>query len=252
MARVTRGNAIENLLSQREMEVEIRNELLLRIPPKECAILSPTLELVRLKEHQVLHNTGETLGSGYFCNSGVLSILSTMPNGNVVEVALIGKEGFAGVPLVSGFHTSHTTTIVQVKGTAYRIDASQIGAMLRQCPAMERLLHRYSQLLTLQTIQTSACNRFCEVHERLARWLLMTHDRCNSNTFLMTQDFLSYILGTRRSSITLAARILRDKKVIAYTRGEVTILDRKGLEAVACDCYLILREQIDEWQGEPE
>jgi CRP-like cAMP-binding protein len=239
-----------DLSRRNQTNVQLRNELLLRIPRNERASIWPNLEFVRLKGHQVLHQAGEPLKSGYFCNSGVFSVLSEMPNGNVVEVALIGKEGFAGIPLVSGFHTSAATVIVQVEATAFRVDASHLKAMFRQSPSLEYELHRYSQLLTLQIMQTSTCNRFCEVHRRLARWLLMTHDRCeDGSSFPITQDFLAYMLGTRRSSISLAAGILQKKKMISYARGEVTILNRSTLENAACDCYEALREQIRDWQG---
>ena len=238
------------LPERNHQEDRTQNQILRRIPQGECDSILSNLEFVRLKGHQVLHEVGEQIKSGYFCTSGVLSVINRMPNGNVVEVALIGREGFAGIPIVSGFHTSNATIIVQVEGTALRIDASHLTSLFRTCPLLERELHRYSQLLTLQVMQTSACNRFCKVHKRLARWMLMTHDRCDSNSFPITQDFLSYMLGTRRSSVSLAAGILQKKKLISCVRGEVTILNRSGLEKRSCDCYEILRGQTAAWQGE--
>jgi len=175
-----------------------------------------------------------------------------MPDGKLVAVGLIGKEGFAGLPLIAGFRTGHVRTIVQLEATAFRVDAGLLQTLFRQCPTLERHLHRYEQFLMLQVMQTAACNRLHEVHERLARWLLMTRDRLNSNALPLTQDFLSQMIGTRRASITVCAGILQKARLISYTRGIVTILNRSGLEESACDCYRLLQQQTEEWQRQFE
>ena len=173
----------------------IHNEILLRLPRKEFERLLSHLEFVRLTLRLVLHEAGETLKSGYFCNSGIFSVVSVMPDGKSVEVGLVGKEGFSAVPLVAGFRTANTRTVVQGEGTAFRVDAGVLRSVLRECPVLERELQRYAQLLALQAVQIAACNRLHEVDERLARWLLMTEDRLSSSSLPLTQDFIAQMLG---------------------------------------------------------
>lgn len=184
----------------------IHNELLLNLPREERQATLPSLEFVRLKLHQVLHEAGDTLKSAYFCNSGMFSVLSVMPDGKSVEVGLIGKEGFTGLPLIAGFHTSHTRTVVQGDGTAFRIDAQSLRNLLPRRPGLQKQLQRYAQLLGVQVTQVAACNRLHDVDERLARWLLMTKDRVGINELPLTQEFMAQMLGTRRSSVTVSRR----------------------------------------------
>ena len=156
------------------------------------------------------------------------------------------------MPLVAGFRTSNTRTVVQTEGTAFRIDAAVLRSALRECPVLEHQLQRYAQFLGLQSVQIAACNRLHEVDERLARWLLMTQDRIESDSLPLTQEFIAQMLGTRRSSVTVSAGTLQRAGLIAYTRGKVTILNRSRLEEAACDCYNLLRQQTKDWQGQDE
>jgi CRP-like cAMP-binding protein len=229
---------------------EIKNRILLGLPPKELDSVLPKLEFVRLKSRHVLHESGETLKSAYFYNSGMFSVLSIMPDGKSVEVGLAGKEGFSGVPLIAGFRTSHTRTVVQVEGTAFRIDASHFRSAVREFRQLDRQVQRYGQLAALQVTQIAVCNRLHEVEERLARWLLMSHDRLASNTLPLTQEFLAQMLGTRRSSVSIAAGILQRAGLIEHSRGNATILDRPGLEEACCDCYAQLQQQTKEWESQ--
>jgi CRP-like cAMP-binding protein len=226
----------------------IHNEILLGLPRKECEALLPKLELVRLKVHQVLHETGDTLKSVYFCNSGMISILSVFPDGKSVEVGLVGKEGFIGLPLVAGFKTAPNRAIAQIDGTAFRVDGETLVSFFQQCPKLERSLQQFSQITAMQIAQIAACNRLHEVHERLARWLLMCADRVGSNEVPLTQEFLAQMLGTRRSSVTVAAGILQRAGLITHGRGDVRIVDRRQLEEAACECYGIMQQQIEDWQ----
>jgi len=230
----------------------VLNEILLRLPRQEWEQVLPNLEFIRLPLRQVIHEASETLKSGYFCNSGLFSVLSVMPDGKSVEVGLVGKDGFSAVPLIAGFHTSNTRTVVQTEGSAFRIDAALLRGALRECPFLERQLQRYAQILAVQAVQIAACNRLHEVDERLARWLLMTQDRIESDSLPLTQEFISQMLGTRRSSVTVSAGTLQKAGLIAYTRGNVTILNRKRLEEAACDCYGMLQQQIKLWQAHNE
>src|SRR5271166_2820772 len=197
----------------------IHNEILLGLPAKEFDALVPKLEFIRLKTHHVLHEPGDTLKSAYFCNSGLVSILTVFPDGKSVEVGLVGKEGLIGIPLVAGFRTAPTRAIVQIEATGFRVGAETLVGALRQCPVLERRLQQFAQIMTMQTTQIAACNRLHEVNERLARWLLMSCDRIGSETVPLTQELLAQMLGTRRSSVTVAAGMLQKAGLITNTRG---------------------------------
>jgi CRP-like cAMP-binding protein len=230
----------------------IHNEILLGLPSKEYGLLLPKLEFMRLNTHHVLHEPGDTLKSAYFCNSGLVSILSVFPDGKSVEVGLVGTEGMIGIPLVVGFRTAPTRAIAQIEGTVLRVSSEALTAALRLCPVLERRLQQFAQVMMLQTTQIAACNRLHEVNERLARWLLMSCDRIGSNSVPLTQELLAQMLGTRRSSVTVAAGMLQKAGLIAHTRGEVRIVDRRKLEEAACECYEIMRSQIEKWRSEAD
>ncbi len=230
----------------------IHNEILLNLPPKEREMLLPKLEYVRLNTHHVLHEPGDTLKSAYFPNSGLVSILSVFPDGKSVEVGLVGKEGFVGWPLVAGFRTAHTRAIVQIEGSVFRIGSEALMAILLESPKLERKLQQFAQILAMQVTQIAACNRLHEVNERLARWLLMSADRIGSNSVPLTQELIAQMLGTRRSSVTVAAGTLQKAGLISHTRGDVQIADRQKLEEAACECYGIMQRQIQEWRTEAD
>jgi CRP-like cAMP-binding protein len=167
----------------------IGNRILLSLPAKEYKQIFPELELVRLKLRQIIHEAGETIKSGYFVNSGLMSVLAVQPDGKSIEVGLIGREGFIGLPLLVGYHTSPTRIVTQGDGTAYRCDARALTRVLQECPELEQQLHRFAHQLAMQTTQIAACNRLHNVQERLARWILMTQDRLLLQTLPLTQDF---------------------------------------------------------------
>jgi CRP-like cAMP-binding protein len=228
----------------------IHNEILLKLSGKECEALFSKLEFVRLKVHHVLHEPGDALKSAYFCNTGMISILTVFPDGKSVEVGLVGKEGFIGLPLVAGFKTAPNRAIAQIDATAFRVDGEALAAFLPKCAQLERSLQQYSQISAVQIGQIAACNRLHEVHERLARWLLMCADRVGSNELPLTQEFLAQMLGTRRSSVTVAAGILQKAGLIANGRGDVKIIDRHKLEETSCECYGIMQQQIADWKSQ--
>lgn len=230
----------------------IGSEILLALPPDQRNQLLPKLEKVRLKLHQVLHEPGETIKSGYFVNSGMISVLAVQPDGRSVEVGLIGKEGFVGLPLLVGYHSSPARTITQGDATAFRCDAESLREFVRRFPELGQQIHRFGQKLAMQSSQIAACNRLHDVEERLARWIVMSQDRILSDTLPLTQEFLAQMLGTRRASVTVAAGILQHAGLISYTRGSVTILNRRKLEAAACDCYGIVQKQLLNWKAETE
>ncbi len=237
------------------MEVDgntLENKLLLNLPDKECHAIYSELVFLPLRTHDVLNEDGASIQYAYFMNSGLASVLNVMQDGKSVEVGLTGKEGFVGLPLIVGFKTSPSRVIVQIAGSAYRISASALIDLLPKCRTLEKRLHRFAQILAAQAAQIAACNRLHEVDERLARWLLMSRDRIGSDLVPLTQEFLAHMLGTRRSSVTVAASILQKAELINYTRGQVNIVDSKGLEDAACECYEAMVQQSSKWNDESE
>ena len=234
------GNTFSSKVSARE---SVHNEILLGLSKREYGVLSPELELVELKTHEVLNETGQPIEWCYFVEQGLVSILNVMSDGKSVEIGISGKEGFVGLPLVVGLNTSATRALVQVAAMGYRLRAAAFKRVLEKCPQLEKILNRYSQVLGLQAAQVAACNRLHAVEQRLARWLLMSQDRLGGDEVQLTQEFLAHMLGTRRASVTVAAGGLQKSELIQYTRGAVTIVNRAKLEAAACECYGIMTRQ---------
>src|SRR5258708_35349783 len=212
----------------------IHNNILLGLPPKESAMLLARLEVVRLRTHQVLHEPGDTLKSAYFCNTGLISILSVFPDGKSVEVGLVGKEGFVGLALVAGFRTSSTRAVTQIEATAFRVDGEALMIILRQAPILERRLQQFSQIMAMQVTQIAACNRLHEVDERLARWLLMSADRTGTDSAPLTQQLLAQRLGTRLSSVTVVAGMLQKARQITHTLGDLQIIYPRNMVEDSC------------------
>jgi CRP-like cAMP-binding protein len=237
------------------MEIDgqiLNNEILLELPEKERDFIHSQLVFLPLRTHDILNESEGRIHYVYFMNSGLASVLNVMQDGKSVEVGLSGKEGFVGLPLLVGFKSSPSRVIVQVAGSAFRMTAEALLKALRKCSSLEKRLHRYSQVLGIQASQVAACNRLHEVDERLARWLLMSQDRLGSDTVELTQEFLAHMLGTRRSSVTVAASILQKAGLIKYTRGHVKIVNRMGLESAACECYATLVQQAAKWREESD
>jgi CRP-like cAMP-binding protein len=208
------------------------------------------LEYVEMRTHDALHEAGRPITHGYFVNSGLASVLNVMADGKSVEVGLAGKEGFIGLPLIVGLRTSLNRVVAQVAGSAFRISASDFAQALRRCPQLERQLNRFTHAIAMQAAQGAACNRAHEVEERLARWLLMSQDRLGGDRIPLTQEFLAHMLGTRRASVTVAAGILQKAGLIKYTRGEVSVVSRAGLEDASCECYQWMARQSRSWETE--
>jgi CRP-like cAMP-binding protein len=217
------------------------NWLLAALPVDEYARLEPHLERVPLPLGKVLIERDAPITHAYFPTSGLVSMVSPMPDG-VVEVGTAGREGMAGVPILLHAESMATRAFVQVAGSALSITADDLRTAVRESAALERVLFRYVQALFGQIAQTAACNRLHSLEERCARWLLMTHDRVGGATLPLTQQFLAEMLGTHRPAVTLAAGALQKAGLIRYTRGKVTVVDRAGLEAASCACYGLIRD----------
>jgi CRP-like cAMP-binding protein len=223
------------------------NHIVQALPLREYEKLLPQLQPVPLVQHQVIYEVGAPIKGGYFVNTGLISCLTVMENGDSVEVGLLGSEGFAGLPILLNIVHSSARLTAQISGDALRINADALHGLLPRLPMLDRLLSRFTYLQALQAQQIAACNRLHEVEERLARWLLMTQDRVPSQTLPLTHDLLASMLGTRRSSVTVAAGILQRAGIIDYRRGKVHILNRQKLEHAACECYPVVRTQLNSY-----
>jgi len=221
-----------------------RNVLLAALPEEEQDLLNHRLEPVQLPLRLIIEEPDRPIEYAWFPHSGVVSIVSEMEDGGSVEVATVGREGFVGLPLVLDADAMPYRTLVQVPGKGERIPAAAFTALLPRLPTLHRLVLRYAMTLVTQIAQGSACNRMHPVEARCARWLLMTHDRVDSDTFPLTQEFLSQMLGVTRPSVSIAAGMLQRAGLIQYARGTVRILDRRGLEAASCECYRIITDEF--------
>jgi PAS domain S-box-containing protein len=225
---------------------ECTNDLIASLPPEQRERFLAHATHVVLQPNKVLQQQAEQpIQDVYFPLTAVLSVLSVTGNGIAVETAVIGREGMASLAAFHQATFSAEQTIVQVPGTALRMTREAFHAALAAVPAMRSLLHRFSQALFTFTAQSSACNRQHSVVQRCARWLLMTRDRVPGDEFYLTHLFLSQMLGVRRSSVTVAAEVLRAAGAIAYTRGKVRVLDRDILLSRSCECYAIIRSSYD-------
>ncbi|MDQ2974854.1 MAG: Crp/Fnr family transcriptional regulator, partial [Acidobacteriota bacterium] len=179
----------------------------------------------------------------YFPNSGIVSLLAAANGHASLEVGLVGKEGLLGLAIFMGVNSSQNRAVVQGVGSAMKMKATAFRKECNNGGALPRILQRYTHSLLTQITQSAVCNQFHSVHERLARWLLMTHDRMGADEFALTQEFLSNMLGVRREGVSRAAADLQKRKLIRYSRGNVKILDRPGLEATSCGCYEIITDE---------
>ena len=217
----------------------IENELLAAMPRKAYDALAPALAPVTLDFGDVLYRADAPITHVYFPCESMVSLLLPVEDHFDVEVGLVGREGMLGASLALGIGHSPVKALVQGAGSALRLSGARFRRELAHTPALQRAVDRYLHSLMGQIAQTAACNRFHVVEERLARWLLMTRDRMRSNTFRMTHEFLSHMLGVRRVGVTEAASSLQRKNLIEYARGKIQILDGPGLEAACCGCYAI-------------
>lgn len=215
----------------------IVNQLIDGLPHKEHSHFLQHCETVELTFGQVICEAEETMEHIYFPLNSFISLVTTLKGHQPLEMGLIGNEGMLGVTLILGIKTAPMRAIVQGAGSALKINVVRFQKELRHSPQLLKKLNHYLYVLITQLAQTAACTHFHQIEPRLARWLLMSHDRAHADHFHLTHEFLADMLGVRRSGVTVAAGDLQLKKLISYTRGEISILDRKGLEAESCECY---------------
>jgi CRP-like cAMP-binding protein len=221
--------------------VSVANGLLAALPYAEYQRLVAGLEPVTLTLGEVLHAPGAPIQHVYFPIDCLVSLLTAVDGRHALEVGRVGHEGMVGIPLALGADVSPVRALVQVTGTAMRMEAAAFRKELLPSLPLQRVLYRYTHALMAQFSQTAACNNYHAVKARLARWLLMTHDRVRSNEFRLTHELVAEMLGIRRAGVSTAAGVLQKQKLISYRRGNIRILDRKGLEAAACKCYRIVK-----------
>jgi CRP-like cAMP-binding protein len=225
-------------------DMPTRNRLLAALKPEDYNRLVPYLEPVTFELKKLLYEPNADITHVYFPTSGMVSMVNEMRDGTV-EVGTVGNEGMVGTPILLRSRSSPSKTFIQLAGDGYRLHADIFLAWTREAPEAERLLYQYVQVIFNQSSQWIACNRLHALEARCARWLLWTQDRAGSDQFLLTQEFLSYMLGTHRPAVSIAAGTLSHAGLIKYRRGNVTVVDRAGLEAAACECYMITRSAID-------
>ena len=221
----------------RTRRVTATNRIIESLPRNNRQRFLTACEPVELAFSEILAEPGERIRYVYFPTESFISLVSQVDDAERLEVGMIGDEGMLGISLVLGVNVSPLHALVQGAGSALRMNAAPFRRELGSSPALQREMDRYLYVVMEQLAQTAGCNRFHMVEARLARWLLMTQDRKHSNAFHVTHEFLAYMLGVRRVGVTKAASSLQDRKLISYRRGDITVLDRSGLEAAACGCY---------------
>jgi CRP-like cAMP-binding protein len=233
-------------------DMRVSNRVLASIPPRQFKRLQAQLEPVELKFGQVLLEPGKAIRHVYFPIDCLISLLTAVDQRRTLEVGMVGHEGMAGMPFILGMGVSGVRAIVQGGGTALRMASAPFRIEFDRNQALRDALYRYTYALMAQISQTAACNRFHEAEPRLARWLLMTRDRVGVDEFSLTQEFLAHMLGLRRVGVTAAAGALKRRKIIAYTRGRIQILDLRGLKRASCPCYQTVKDVFDRAQAPPK
>ena len=230
-------------------EEALQNHLLAVVSDEELARLLPNLELVTLPLGKVLYESGEKMDYVYFPTTAIISLLYIMENGSTAEIGVIGKDGLVGIAIFMGGDTTPNRAVVQSAGMTLKIKAAMMKDEFTRGGRFHSQCLRYTQALITQISQTAVCNRLHSVDQQLCRWLLLSHDRLPSDRIIMTQDLISNMLGVRREGVTHAAKRLQKAGYISYVRGDMTILDRKGLESSVCECYQVVRTEYDRLLG---
>jgi CRP-like cAMP-binding protein len=222
-----------------------QNHLLEALPAGDYDRLAPHLELISMKLGDVLYEPGVRLRYVYFPTTSIVSLLYVMEDGASAEIAIVGNEGILGISLFMGGETTPSRAVVQSAGYGFRLKAQLLKDEFHRFGPMLHLLLRYTQALITQMAQTAVCNRHHSVDQQLCRWLLLSLDRLASNELSMTQELIANMLGVRREGVTEAAGKLQDAGLIRYSRGRITVLDRPGLEARSCECYQVVKTELD-------
>jgi CRP-like cAMP-binding protein len=221
------------------------NRLLASLKPAERAILEPSMQVVLLSRGDVLFDAGEDVTHTHFPGPGVVaSLVITMADGRAVESATIGREGAIGGIVSAGHKPAFARAVVQIGGTALKMETSALEAAKERSGIIRDLFSRYADTLLAQTMQSVACNALHSIDARLCRWLLTTHDRVDSDEIALTQEYLAEMLGVQRTTVSGVARVLQERGLISYSRGRMVIIDRPAIEACACECYAVVQSHL--------
>ncbi len=236
---------MKTLSLNKSPSLPVENNILAALPESAQARLFPHLESIEMPLGEVLYESGTQLNYVYFPTTSIVSLLYVMKNGASAEIAVVGKEGILGIALFMGGDTTPSRALVQSAGHGFRLKAQLLKDEFNRAGPTMNLLLRYTQALITQMAQTAVCNRHHSIHQQLCRWLLMSVDRLPSNELSMTQELIANMLGVRREGVTEAAGVLQNAGLILYRRGHITVLDRPGLEAEACECYQVVKTEFD-------
>jgi CRP-like cAMP-binding protein len=224
---------------------QVKNRVLLPMPANEFDLMRHDLTFVDLPDHLSLHEPAQSIKSVYFPNRGMVSQVVVTKDGRTVEVGVVGNEGYVGAGVAAGLTRSSVREIIQIAGDGFRMMGNALERILRSAPQLQVILNRHAGLQAMQVAQTAACNRLHDIQQRLSRWLLMTQDRVDSGVLPITHDFIATMMGTDRSTVSLAASGLQKKGIIEYVRGTVKIVNRRKLEKSACECYEVIHQFED-------
>jgi len=230
---------------KRDAARNVANRLLLALDGSDLEFLAPHLEEDHYPSGSVLIEPNQRSEYVYFPYSCVVSLINTVAGGSTVEVGTVGNEGMAGLAIFLDADATPSRTLVQVAGEMARLRADKFREMAERSAGFRKFMNRYTLAFLAQVSQTATCNRAHTIDERCARWLLMTHDRVTSDTFNLTHEFLAFMLGVRRAGVTVAAGILQKAGLITYKRGNITVLNRRGLEEASCECYGIVNKEFE-------
>jgi len=244
MERPTATPALQRTVALSSSPPRPANLILAALSEEGYAQLSGLLEVYPLRMRETLQEAGDDTDYVYFPTSGIISVLTVLENGMMIEVATVGREGMTGAPLNLGVTDSNLALVSQVPGEALRMRSEDFLCQRARNPELMRLLNRYSGLMLALVAQSAACNRAHHVDARCARWLLMTHDQAGTDRFPVTQEFLAQMLGVSRPSVAISAAALQNAGLVTYHRGDMTILDRSALEELACECYAVIAERF--------
>jgi len=219
----------------------IRNRILNLLPDNEREVVLGRTELVAIQSREIVYKRDQPIRFAHFPEDCVISLVTELEDGDLVEAMTVGNDGFAAIALFHGLPSSRLTAIGQITGESRRIAAEDFRELIAACPDLYRLLHRYSQFVFETVSQSAACNRLHVIEQRCARWLLMSQDRVGRDRFDLTQEFLAAMLGVRRPGVTVAMGALEKAGLITHGRGNITVVNRAGLENASCECYRTIR-----------
>src|SRR5271170_485149 len=224
----------------------VGNKILLATPDSEYKLMRPDLIYIDLPHHLSLHEPTQNIEFVYFPNRGMVSQVVVTKDGQTVEVGVVGKEGCVGAGLAVGLTRSSVREVIQIAGDGFRMMGNAIERILRSAPQLQVILSRHTGLQAMQVAQTAACNRLHDIEQRLSRWLLMTQDRVGTGLLPITHDFIATMMGTDRSTVSVAASLMQKDGILEYVRGAVKIVNRRKLEKSACECYGVIQNLEDE------